>query len=147
VTRSGWLGGQTLATTVAVVVAVLVSIMATWLGAVAGEAGLSLRDVTVATVNVLPAVAVFFALAILLLGIRPGLAVPVAAGSAVATYALTFVGPALKWPEWVMDLSPFHHLSNAPVSPVAWTAVAVLLVLALAGTAAGFVTYQRRDLI
>jgi ABC-2 type transport system permease protein len=146
VTRSRWLGSQALAAVVTVVVAAIVNIVATYLGGVAGNAGLSLRDVTVATFNVMPAVALFAGITILLLGFLPGLAVSAGAGAAVAAYALTFIGPALKWPAWVLDLSPFQHLGNAPISPVAWTAVVVLLAVSAGLTAIGFVGYQRRDL-
>jgi ABC-2 type transport system permease protein len=146
VTRVEWLSAQVLAATGATLVAVLATIVATWVGAVAGHAGVSFRDVAIATLNVLPAVAVFLGLAILLLGLRPGLTVPVGTGAAVAAYALTFVGPALHWPRPVVDVSPFSHLSNAPVSPVAWTALAVMLALAAVAAVLGFVTYERRDL-
>jgi ABC-2 type transport system permease protein len=123
-----------------------VSIIATWFGAVAGNAGVSLHDITVATLNMLPAIAVFYGLAILLMGVLPGMTVPIGAGAAVAGYALTVVGPALDWPQWVLDLSPFTHLSAAPVDPVEWTAVGLLLLIGVAATGMGFLGYQRRDL-
>jgi ABC-2 type transport system permease protein len=147
VTRVEWLTAQVFAAAGAGLVAVLASIVATWIGAVAGHAGVSFRDVAIATLNVLPAVALFFGVAILLLGVRPGLMVPVGTGAAVAAYALTFIGPALHWPRAVVDVSPFSHLSNAPVSPVAWTALAVMLALAVVVGGLGFVTYERRDLV
>jgi ABC-2 type transport system permease protein len=146
VTRSEWLSAQVLAAAGAALVAVLASIVAMWVGAVAGRAGVSFHDVAIATLNVLPAVAVFFGLAVLLLGVRPGLLVPVGTGAAVAAYALTFVGPALHWPRAVVDVSPFSHLSDAPVSPVAWTALVVMLAIAAVAGGLGFVTYARRDL-
>jgi ABC-2 type transport system permease protein len=146
VTRSRWLGSQAVAAVVAIVIVAAVNVFATYIGGALGHAGLSLRDTVVATLNVMPAVAVFVAIALLLLGVRPSLTVPLGAGAAGAAYALTFVGPALKWPQWVLDLSPFGHLGNAPISPVAWTAVVVLLLIAAALAALGFVTYQRRDL-
>jgi ABC-2 type transport system permease protein len=111
-----------------------------------GNAGVSFRDVLVSTLNVLPATAVFFGIAVLLLGTRPTLAVPLAGGGAVAMYLLSFIGPSLSWPNWLLDLSPFHHLTNVPVDPVAWTAIFVLLLLTVAMIAIGLVTYQRRDL-
>jgi ABC-2 type transport system permease protein len=146
VTRSVWLGSQVVAASVTVLVAVLVSISSTWLGAAASNAGVSLHDITVATLNVLPAAAVFFGLAIMLLGLYPNLAVPLGAGAAVAAYVLTLVGPALKWPSGVTDLSPFTHLTKAPVAAIAWGPIFGMIAVGLIAAGIGFFTYQHRDL-
>ena len=146
VRRSTWLGSQVVTIAAVLAVIVLVAIVATWAGAAVGHAHLTFGDVAVATLNVVPVALVFFGLAVMLLGARPTLAVPLGVGGAVAAYALSFIGPALKWPNWVLDLTPFHHVSNAPVSPVAWTAILVLIAISVAEIGVGFVAYQRRDL-
>lgn len=146
VTRTTWLGSQVGAATVAVCVALVVSIVATWIGCLAGDAGLGMHDLVVATLNVLPVTVLFVGLAILLFGLRPQLAVSVAAGGAIAAYALSLLGPALDWPNWVNDLNPFLQLGNAPVVPVDWIAVVVILAIGALAASVGFVTYAHRDL-
>jgi ABC-2 type transport system permease protein len=146
VTRSKWLGSQVAVIALAVFIAMSASVLATWVGAAISNAGLSFHDVAVATLNVMPAAAVFFGLAVLLFGVRPSLAVPLGAGAAIAAYAVSFIGPALHWPSWALDLSVFHALGNAPVSPVAWTAVIILIAITIVELIGGFFGYRRRDL-
>ena len=51
------------------------------------------------------------------------MAVPAAV--AVIGYVLTLLGPALSWPGWVVDLSPFSHLAYVPEEPLAVTSAVV----------------------
>jgi ABC-2 type transport system permease protein len=59
---------------------------------------------------------------------------------------LTVVGPTLRLPQWVMDISPFTHVPKLPGGsftpvPLLWlTGVAVAL------TVAGLIGLRRRDL-
>ena len=64
----------------------------------------------------------------------------------VTAYVLQMVGPLLEWPEWLLNLSPFRHLANAPIAPIAWTASGWLAAAALLLGALGFLAFQRRDL-
>jgi polyether ionophore transport system permease protein len=145
-TRARWLLSVVVAALAAAAVAVVASIVATWVGAVAGDADLALSDIAIATLNALPATALCFGLAVLLLGTWPGLTVPLAVGAAIGVYIMSFLGPLLDWPTWMQDLNPFQQLGNAPVSPVDWTVVATILGIAAVEVILGFLTYQRRDL-
>ncbi len=56
-------------------------------------------------------------------------------------------GQVLRFPSWVIDLSPFSHLGRFPAEPVSWGPLAVVLLAGLSLGAAGLVAFQRRDLI
>ena len=55
-------------------------------------------------------------------------------------------GPALGLPAWVLDLSPFTHVPNAPAVSITWGPVLWLVATGLAVGAAGAVALRRRDL-
>ena len=146
VTRTEW-AGSTVATTMAALAALTVILaLTTWAGAAAAGAGLSAGDSFAAAANVLPVPIVFLGVAMLLHGVRPSWAAGVAGGLAVGLYMIELIGPALSWPAWVLDLSPYHHLALVPVEPAAWTALAVMLCIAVAAGALGLLGYARRDL-
>ncbi|MFE3553908.1 ABC transporter permease [Streptomyces sp. NPDC059193] len=99
-----------------------------------------------ATLAQLPAVWVIGAVAALLYGAAPRYAVA-AWAVAGAALALGWVGPALRLPEAVMDLSPFAHLPKLPgAEALTWTPLLVLTALAAALTAAGLAALRRRDM-
>ncbi len=62
-----------------------------------------------------------------------------ATASALARWLVQMIGPALKWPTWVVDLSP-----SQPFAPFAATVLAVLGATAMA---VGLALYNRRDLL
>ncbi|MGP3687026.1 ABC transporter permease [Streptomyces sp. IBSNAI002] len=94
----------------------------------------------------LPAVWVIGAVAALLYGAAPRYAVA-AWAVAGAALALGWVGPALRLPEAVMDLSPFAHLPKLPgAEALTWTPLLTLTALAAALTAAGLAALRRRDM-
>ncbi len=78
-------------------------------------------------------------------GVSPRLAM--AGWAALGAFVvLGELGPLLNLPQWVMDLSPFTHTPKLPGVPVAVTALAVLLAVALALGGAGLAALRRRDL-
>ncbi|WP_086728564.1 ABC transporter permease [Streptomyces carpinensis] len=83
--------------------------------------------------------------AVLLHGLLPRGAVA-AWGVAGAVLLIGWVGPALKAPRIVLDLSPFGHLPKLPGGRMDWTPVGFLVVLAAALVAAGLAGLRRRDM-
>ncbi|MFF2653056.1 ABC transporter permease [Streptomyces sp. NPDC058045] len=83
--------------------------------------------------------------AVLLLGVLPRAAL---ASWAVAGAALLlgWVGPALKLPQSVLDLSPYAHLPRLPGAGMSWPPVLLLLLIAAAFTTTGLAALRRRDL-
>ncbi|MFF3451190.1 ABC transporter permease [Streptomyces sp. NPDC002667] len=92
-----------------------------------------------------PAVWTVGGLAVLLYGLSPRVARGAWAAAGLALL-LGWIGPALKIPQAVMDLSPFGHLPKLPGGSMTWTPVLVLTVIAAALTAAGLACLRRRDM-
>lgn len=91
----------------------------------------------------LPADLVLAGLALALYGLRPrwfGLAW---AGFAVITF-IAFLGPGLKLPQWVLDLSPTTHVGNPPAGGIQTSALAVMTGVAVTLVAVGFTAFRRR---
>ena len=147
VTRSRWLGALVWSAAVAMAALALLISSGLWLGGAASGAGLSAADAFAATVAALPVPLLVLGIVVLLHGVRPAWAVPTATAVAVGGYLVELFGPAFDWPNWVMNLSPYHHLAMVPVEPVAWPATWALVALAIGCGALGFVGYHRRDLV
>ncbi len=144
--RLRWLGGHVLLAAVGGVALTLVSGMAMWAGGrAAGSDVLGLGDTLAASVNTLPVVALVGGLAVALLGVQPRLTVPVPVTLAVVAFVLYLIGPALQWPGWVLDLSPFTHLALVPAEPWAAAAGVVMTVIGTALAAAGALGFRIRD--
>ncbi|MCQ4212707.1 ABC transporter permease [Streptomyces longispororuber] len=92
----------------------------------------------------LPAVWTLGGVAVLLHGVASRWAVG-AWGVAGAALLLGWIGPALKVPQSVMDLSPFGHLPKLPGGEMQWTPVLVLTALAAVFVGAGLAGLRRRD--
>lgn len=146
VRRVRWLGGHLLLAVASLLVLVAVEVAALWGTAQAVDAELSLTDTAAAALNPLPAVAVVLGLAVLLLGLAPRWVVPVGATTAMLLYVVELLGPALEWPEWVLAVSPFHHLAVVPVEDYDTAAGVGLLAVAVLLTTVGVVAFRRRDL-
>ncbi len=58
-----------------------------------------------------------------------------------------FFGDILRFPDAVLDVSPFGHLALAPAEDVRWLPVVVVALVALLLSAAGQVAFRRRDAI
>ncbi|MCQ4081649.1 ABC transporter permease [Streptomyces sp. RB6PN25] len=93
----------------------------------------------------LPAVLFVGALAVLILGAAPKMAM--ASWSAASlTLAIGLYGPLLKLSRWVLDLSAFTHLPKVPTAPATATPLLWLLVLTAALTASGLAALRHRDM-
>jgi ABC-2 type transport system permease protein len=55
-------------------------------------------------------------------------------------------GEVLRFPQWVVDLSPFSHLASVPAEAMAWGPFAAVAAVAVAISAAGVLGFGRRDI-
>ncbi|MFE3794864.1 ABC transporter permease [Nocardia tengchongensis] len=147
VTRRRWLGGHIVLTLASALLIATVSALAMWAGAAATGADATIGDTIGSALNTMPLVVVFVGLAVILYGTLPRLTVGVSVTVVIAAYLVQMIGPALKWPAWVVDLSPFHHVAAVPSQPFAPIAATVLTVVGVAAMAVGAAGYNRRDLI
>ncbi|MGL4743140.1 MAG: ABC transporter permease [Dermatophilaceae bacterium] len=135
---------------VAVAVALTTGLLAL-LGVVVGvvgprtsDAAPSFAESVGATLATLPAVWVVLGVAALLAGSSARFA-PLAWGVLLLAFAVGELGPTMRLPEWVVDTSPFAHLSQLPGGTFDAVGALVLVAVASAAVAAGALAYRRRD--
>ena len=92
----------------------------------------------------LPAELVLAGVTLLIYGIRPRLFAIAWASYAVMTF-IAFLGPGLKFSQWVIDLSPTTHVGNPPLGAVQTGALIVMSAVTAILVTAGFMAFQRRD--
>ena len=76
-----------------------------------GSVELTVTAALRAVLNTGSVVVLVTGLAILTFGVLPRLTVAIPVAVTVGGYVLTLLGPALSWPSWIIDLSPFTHLA------------------------------------
>jgi len=97
-----------------------------------------------ASVATLPAVWLVVGVAALLAGSSPRFA-PLAWGLLVVSFVVGELGRTMRLPQWVIDLSPFAHLSQLPGGEFEPLPALVLTAIAVAFVAAGATAYRARD--
>lgn len=148
VSRLRWLGGHASLALLGGVALLLVSGTALWLGALAsGSEEITWEASTKSVLNTLPVVVLVGGVALATFGLLPRLTVAVPVALTVVAYVLALLGPALKWPSWVLDLSPFTHLAWVPAVPWAATSGIVMACLGLLLATVGLLAFRRRDLV
>lgn len=104
---------------------------------------LDLGRILAAGAAYVPAELVVGTLAVALFGLWPP-ALP-AAWAAVALVAfIAFLGPGLKLPHWVLDLSPTTHVGNPPLGSVDGLPLVVLGAISAVLAGAGAIGFRRR---
>ena len=67
--------------------------------------------------------------------------------AAFGLMAVVFMfGEVLQLPEWLIDLSPLTHLTNAPLETQGWMAPTIATAVGVAGITGGLLAFSRRDL-
>jgi ABC-2 type transport system permease protein len=147
VSRWRWLSIHVVLTLVGALLLVVLTGLALWVGSlVAGSGGVTLGDSLKAVLNSGPVVVLITGLAVLALGFLPRVAVGVPVAVTVGGYVLSVLGPALDWPSWVVDVSPFTHLAYVPAEPFAATSAAVMVLIGGCMAAGGVAAFSLRDL-
>ncbi len=103
-------------------------------------------DLALATLVMLPGALVLGGLARLLAGAIPRAASLAWLGLLFCTVVLLF-GALLRFPGWLVDVSPFSHLGRFPAEAIPWTQAGMVLVVGLFLSATGLVAFLRRDLL
>jgi len=147
VSRLRWLGGHALLSLLGGALLLAVTGTALWLGvAASGSSEVTWDDAMRSVLNTLPVVILIGGLAALSFGLLPRLTVAIPVTVTVVGYIVTLVGPALSWPAWVLNLSPFTHLAWVPAAPWAATSGIVMTCLGLLLLGFGLLAFHRRDI-
>jgi ABC-2 type transport system permease protein len=144
--RVRWLVTRVLTAAAAVVVIALAGGLAAWVGTAVVGSPIRLGDALLAGINVAPAALLALGVGVALIGFLPRVAVSLTYGLVVGAYVLDFVGGLLQLPEWVLNLSPFRHLTAVPAADLNVRAALVMLAIAVAAAVVGVFAFRRRDL-
>lgn len=111
----------------------------------AGGTKIPVSDVLGQTAATLPAVWFFVALAAFFTGLWPRGRV-VTWIAIMASFLLTILGPMLQLSDWVLSVSPFHHVPSVTQPDPSWTGLILVGVVDLVLLAIGFLSFKRRDI-
>ncbi|CAN5525807.1 exporter of polyketide antibiotics [soil metagenome] len=145
--RARWVGATLMVATVSVLAVCVV------VGAVTGVAiaksngdSFEVARFTGAALAHAPAALVFVALTALVFALAPRLTIPLGWGLLVLGLVIGQFGNLLQLPEWLQDVSPFHHSSAVPVENLNVTAALILIGIASVGALLASLAVRRRDL-
>ena len=148
VSRLRWLGGHALLSLLGGALLLAATGTALWLGvAASGSDEITLGNALRSVLNTLPVVMLIGGLAVLTFGLLPRLTVAIPMTVTVVGYLVTLLGPALSWPAWVLNVSPFTHLAWVPAVPWAATSGIVMTCLGLLFLGVGLLAFRRRDVV
>ena len=130
----------------ALVASGLVAGLLAWLGAASHNAGVGLRSLLQAGINVVPPAIALLGFGVLTLGVWPRATTAVAYGLLAWSLLVEVAGGIVSSSHWLLDTSVFHHMAAAPAVNPNWTSAAVLAAIGLLAAVLGEVAFRRRDL-
>ena len=143
--RTRWLLTQVVLTTLASTVVLLMGGLGLGVGYwLTADDGGAVGRYLLATLPHVAPVLVLAGLTTLAYGVRARWAGLAWLGLVLALVVMLF-GTVFRMPEWLQDLSPFHHLALVPAEDFRWAPLLALAAVAVALTAAGIVGFTRRD--
>jgi len=110
-----------------------------------GDVGRELPRVLAGAMAQLPAVWVVAAITVVLFGLLPRLAA-VSWGALAICLLLAMVGTALRFDQWVLDISPFTHVPHLPGGTATATPLVTLAAMAAVLSVVGLAGLRRRDM-
>jgi len=146
VRRPVWLLGWVGVALAAALAVVLVAGIAAWIATVSRGGDVSLGQTIAGGLNVLPAVATFVGLGVLLFGLLPRWSTGLTLGAIGAAQVLSLLAAQDAVPGWVGQLSPFSHVAPVPAVEADLAGAVGLLLVGATLTLVGTVAFARRDL-
>jgi ABC-2 type transport system permease protein len=149
VSRLRWLGAYAVNSLAGAMLLILVFAVAMGItgGQVLGGTASLLRDLVGAALVQLPAIGVLGAAVVALVMLLPRWSVGLSWALVVfAIFVGPMFGPSLGLPTWLLDLSPFTHVPNAPAVAISTGPVLGLGLVSALLAAAGILLLRRRNL-
>jgi ABC-2 type transport system permease protein len=143
--RSKWLASGVVTTVIATVVISMICALATWIGVVVSGTTMGLRAPLEGMANALTMAPWLIGVSVLLIALTPRFSFLVIAMMLTVFYIDAVLGPIMRWPEWILDGSPFYHLHLVPVATSNWGATLSLSLIGAAAGALGLGVFTRRD--
>jgi ABC-2 type transport system permease protein len=146
VSRPRWVGATLIVATGSVLAVCAVTGAATGIAIARSSAdSAALARFTAAALAHAPAALVFVAITALLFAILPKLTIPLGWGLLVIGLVIGQFGALLQLPEWLQNVSPFHHSAALPVEVLNVASASILLATAVLGTGLALLFIRRRD--
>ena len=146
VTRRHWFLLQAGTAAAGIVVLAVGAGLVSWLGAAAVGAAISLDAAIVGALNVLPVAWLSLGAALLAFGWLPRSVLAVGALPTVGGFLLQVLAESLRWPSWLLRLSPYQHIHAVPYEPVHWAGATGMTIIAAGLALLGMTGFARRDL-
>ena len=150
VSRLRWLGAHAVNAAVGATLLLVVFALAMGLtgGRALGGTAALLGDLLAAALVQLPAIGVLGAAVATVVMVLPRWSVGLSWALVVASvFVGPMFGPSLGLPRWLLDVSPFTHVPNAPAVPISYGPLLGLVVTGTLVAAAGVLALRRRDLL
>jgi len=143
--RAKWLASGVVTTVAATAAIAMFCALATWLGVVVSGTTMGLRAPLEGMANALTMAPWLIGVSVLLIALTPRFSYLVIAMMLTVFYVDAVLGPIMRWPEWLLDVSPFYHLHLVPVAPSNWGATLSLTLIGVAAGLLGLRVFTRRD--
>ena len=146
VPRRSWIGGRLVVAAGATIVLSLAIGFLAWAGSAVTSGGVGLGAMLTAGANCIAVSLLFLALGALLFAWLPRPSPGAAFGLVGVAFLWELAGALLGAPWWLLTISPFHHVTQAPLVAVDRRGTFVMLVVAALAAAAAVERFARRDL-
>ena len=144
--RSRWLAGRFAIAAAGAVAVALSAALSAWAGAALSNAHVALVAMLEAGANCMPLALMFGGLGFLAFATLPRAAGGITYGLVCVAFVWELFGSLLGAPRWLVQATPFQHVAFVPAQPFKLGAAAVMVLVALAGSALAFGAFRRRDL-
>ena len=134
------------ATAVGLIVLHATAALAIWTGAAITDTPLGIRAALAGALNTAPIAWLALGAAALALGWLPSAVGAIGALPVAGGFLLNVVAQSTHAPGWLVNLSPFAHLSAVPITPPDWAAITALTLIGAVLMTMGATGYTRRDL-
>ncbi|API92758.1 ABC transporter permease [Virgibacillus pantothenticus] len=109
------------------------------------EGGLEFTVVYKAALVYVPAVWVMLGITITLIGVS-GKFTNWIWGYLIYSFIVVYLGNLIRFPEWMIKLSPYGHIPQLPIEDMNWDVALILTAIAVGFTWIGFIGYRNRDM-
>ena len=144
--RAVWLVERIALAVAALVLGGLLAGVATWLGAISDHASVKFSSLLSAGLNVSFPALLLFGVGVLVLAVAPRMVSIITYTLFVWFFLVEILGSVVNMNHWILDLSAFHQMAASPAAPIAWTANAVMVAIALVSAGFGVELFRHRDL-
>jgi len=95
----------------------------------------------------IPATLVIIGAAVSIFGLFPKITTPLIWGVYAICLLISYLGKALKLPQFIINISPFAHTPPAPAATIDIKPLIVMIVISIVLMLIGFIAFKRRDLV